>query len=365
MASTKDTVWKLEPHTRAKHEILKRYLQAWVPILSLGRFPKVLYVDGFAGPGIYSGGEPGSPIIALRAGHDQRVPITAQIRFLFIEKVADRAEMLEKQIAAEAPTFPTNFRVQVLNDTFEAAFGRVLESYKEQGQRLPPTFAFIDPFGWDVPFAMVAEIMSYRSCEVLVTFMYEEINRFIGLPDQERNFDKFFGCADWRDGITLIGPEKRNRFLHDLYMRQLHTEAKVMYVRSFKMQNERDVIDYYLFYGTNNLLGLEKMKDAVWKIDVTGEFRFSDATDPNQMIFFSEPRFDLLRREVANRFGGTEATVGDIERFVIGETAFRKAHYKRHVLKPMEQAGEIEPVNPRPGRQPGTYADRSLRLRFK
>ena len=53
MASTKDTVWELEPHTRAKHEILKRYLQAWVPILSLGRFPKVLYVDGFAGPGIY------------------------------------------------------------------------------------------------------------------------------------------------------------------------------------------------------------------------------------------------------------------------------------------------------------------------
>ena len=83
MASTKDTVWELEPHTRAKHEILKRYLQAWVPILSLGRFPKVLYVDGFAGPGIYSGGEPGSPIIALRAARDQRVPITAEISFLF------------------------------------------------------------------------------------------------------------------------------------------------------------------------------------------------------------------------------------------------------------------------------------------
>ncbi len=365
MASTKDTVWELEPHTRAKHEILRRYLQAWVPILSLGRFPKVLYVDSFAGPGIYSGGEPGSPIIALRAARDQRVPITAQIRFLFIEKIADRAEMLEKQIAAEAPTFPANLRIRVMNDTFEAAFGRVLESYKAQGQRLPPTFAFIDPFGWDVPFTMVAEIMRYSSCEVLVTFMYEEINRFIGHPDQEKNFDRFFGCKDWREGINLVGPEKRNRFFHDLYMRQLHMAAEVKYVRSFKMRNERDVTDYYLFYGTNNLLGLEKMKDAMWRIDETGEFMFSDATDPNQIVLFAEPRLDLLREEIAKRFGGAEATVDDIERFVIGDTAFRKAHYKRNVLKPMEQAGEIEPVNPRPGRKPGTYADRSLRLRFK
>ena len=128
MASTKDTVWDLEPHTRAKHEILERYLQAWVPILSLGRFPKVLYVDGFAGPGIYSGGEPGSPIIALRAARDQRVSITAEISFLFIEKKADRAGMLDEQIAAEAPAMPPNFQIEVKNDTFESAFGGVLRS---------------------------------------------------------------------------------------------------------------------------------------------------------------------------------------------------------------------------------------------
>jgi len=35
-------VWPLEPHTRAKHEILRRYLQAWTPILSDGGFPKIL-----------------------------------------------------------------------------------------------------------------------------------------------------------------------------------------------------------------------------------------------------------------------------------------------------------------------------------
>jgi hypothetical protein len=48
MAAPRQTIWQLEPHTRAKHEILKRYLQAWMIILSQGKFAEILYIDGFA-----------------------------------------------------------------------------------------------------------------------------------------------------------------------------------------------------------------------------------------------------------------------------------------------------------------------------
>ena len=64
MAAPRKTIWQLEHHTRAKHEILKRYLQAWMVILSQGKFSEILYIDGFAGPGEYDRGEVGSPIIA-------------------------------------------------------------------------------------------------------------------------------------------------------------------------------------------------------------------------------------------------------------------------------------------------------------
>lgn len=59
------TQWPLDPHTAAKHEILRRYLNAWFPILGTYN-GRVVFLDGFAGPGIYSQGEPGSPIVALR-----------------------------------------------------------------------------------------------------------------------------------------------------------------------------------------------------------------------------------------------------------------------------------------------------------
>jgi three-Cys-motif partner protein len=61
-----EATWPIEDHTSAKHELLRRYLGAWFPILvSRGFVRRVLFLDGFAGPGIYRGGEPGSPIIAM------------------------------------------------------------------------------------------------------------------------------------------------------------------------------------------------------------------------------------------------------------------------------------------------------------
>ena len=197
--------------------------------------------------------------------------------------------------------------------------------------------------------------------------MYEEINRFLGHPDQERNFDSFFGTDEWREGVEYDDSQKRNRFLHDLYHQQLRDIADAKYVRSFEMRNERDVVDYYLFYATNNILGLKKMKEAMWRVDESGEFRFSDATDPRQTVLFgNEPHFELLERQLLAHFWGLDASVEEVEEFVLAETAFRETHYK-WVLKSLEFATPpvIEVVDPPPGRRRGTYPDRSMRLRFR
>ena len=324
-----------------------------------------MYVDGFAGPGCYSKGEDGSPLIALRVALDLPAHVTARIRFVFVEERKDRVDVL-KEVAGSLD-IPDRFRIEVIGgETFETAFGRVLDSYK--GGRLPPTFAFIDPFGWSgVPFSMVQEVMRHRSCEVLVNFMYEEVNRFLGHPDQEANFDTFLGTREWRAGIRLAEPRSRIQFLHDLYYQQLRGVAGAKYVRSFEMRNERDVVDYYLFYATNNILGLKKMKEAMWRVDERGEFTFSDATDPKQAVLFgNEPRFDVLEHQLLAQFGGGDASIEEIEEFVLAETAFRETHYKRQVLKPLEQAepAVIEVIDPPLGRRVGTYPNKSMRLRF-
>lgn len=192
MAALATTIWDLEPHSRAKHEILRRYMQAWMAILGQSGYPELVYIDGFAGPGRYSRGEDGSPIIALKVAVDRQARIGATITFLFVEDREDRASVLG-QIVDEIER-PRRFSVRVAGTTFEQAVGSFLDEHDRKGQRPPPIFAFIDPFGWSgVPFGLVRRIMSFTSCECLITFMYEEINRFIGNPQQESNFEAFFG----------------------------------------------------------------------------------------------------------------------------------------------------------------------------
>ena len=66
MATPRTLLWPLEPHSKAKHLVLRNYLDAWLPILG-SRSGRILFVDGFAGPGQYESGEEGSPVVALRA----------------------------------------------------------------------------------------------------------------------------------------------------------------------------------------------------------------------------------------------------------------------------------------------------------
>ena len=105
------TVWPLEPHTAAKHSILRRYLQGYYPKMASAQ-TRLIFVDGFAGPGQYEGGQPGSPVIALEAltGHSQfQRWSNCVFSFLFIEEDRSRFELLEATLKARRD--PDNVKV--------------------------------------------------------------------------------------------------------------------------------------------------------------------------------------------------------------------------------------------------------------
>jgi three-Cys-motif partner protein len=292
-----------------------------------------------------------------------RPPLTAKVNFLFVEADTARANNLQTLVTQR--TLPANFRVIVEGGiTFEAAFQKRRSEFERNG-RLLPTFAFIDPFGWTgVPFQLVKSILQERSCEVFVNFIYDEINRFIGHPDQVANFNSFFGTDAWKTCIGETDPRKRNRILHDLYLKQLQTVAGAKYVRSFEMANQRDVTDYFLFYATSQLLGLKKMKEAMWKADESGDFRFSDATDPNQLVLFEKaPNFPVLQEQLIAEFSGKDVSVGTIEEFVLARTAFRESQYK-NILKSLEKSGQLKIVRANAARKSGTFADPNMIVRL-
>src|SRR5579883_3145334 len=147
LAKKLETIWDVDPHTQAKHAILRRYWEAWLPIMSTFN-ERVLYIDGFAGPGKYRTGEDGSPLIALTAARDHRAKPTAEIVFIFIEKEQDRFEHLKSVVAEIKPTLPPNFHVNCVHGTFDDQMTSVLDDLDSQRKRIAPSLVFIDPFGF-------------------------------------------------------------------------------------------------------------------------------------------------------------------------------------------------------------------------
>jgi three-Cys-motif partner protein len=103
----------------------------------------------------------------------------------------------------------------------------------------------------------MADLMKRPSTELLLNFMFEEINRFLSHEDQLENFDALFGSPDWRKADELSGRARKN-FLHDLYRDQLRSVAGARYVRSFEMLNDRGTSDYFCFSRRESFLVCER-----------------------------------------------------------------------------------------------------------
>ncbi|MDP9267415.1 MAG: three-Cys-motif partner protein TcmP [Acidobacteriota bacterium] len=348
------TIWKIDAHTVKKHEILRRYWEAWLPIMGTWN-GRILFIDGFAGPGRYEGGEDGSPVVVLKAAIQHRYKVKAEVLFLFIEKDKDRCEHLRQVLKEMKPSLPGNFKYDCIEGSFDEEITKNLTELAQNKKKLAPALVFVDPFGFShTPYETIAKLLQNPRCDVLINFMFEEINRFLALPEQPRNYDKLFGTDEWRKALAMP-PGDRRKFLHDLYLAQLRKVAK--YVRSFEMVNKGNATDYFLFFASNSLRGLEKMKEAMWRADSTGEYSFSDYTDARglQSLFADNPDFNQLRDLIVGRFREQQATIEQIHEFVVAETLFLGTHYKTKILKPLEAEGKLQVVSAPPKRKRGTF----------
>lgn len=337
MTKPSETLWEIEPHTKAKHEILRRYLGAWFPILG-SKLPRIVYIDGFCGPGRYLGGEEGSPIIALKEALKQPVLATSEVNFLFIDERADRITHLEKELSTLK--IPKNFHVSPLVNEFENTITKILEDLQREGYQLAPTFAFIDPFGFmGAPFSLVERLLKNPRTEVFINIMIDFVNRFVEhpTPAAQQHIKGLLSVTD-EEISKVVNSQDRKLAFRQLYQERLHKHAK--FVRFFEMYDDRNRLIYYLFFASNHPLGHKKMKEAFWRVDSQSGFKFSDRTDPNQPVLFElDPSVDLAKT-LKTQFSGTTQKSERVISFVEDETSYIETHAKKALIH-LENEKEI------------------------
>jgi three-Cys-motif partner protein len=325
LATPVDVLWPRDPHTAAKHTLLRRYLSAWFPIMAK-QFSDtgITFLDAFAGPGEYTNSAESSPAIAMTqavrpdvSGH------SAPIRLVFIEEDRQRAEHLENLIAAR---FPTSTRSRTLvtkvhrgkcGDLYDRAIGEV-------GGWDGPVFANLDGWGVDTDYEIVRRVARQQSSEVLVTFQDQFFVRFAE-GDQEAG-ERVFGHSDWRS-VGQLPTSRKKPFLLDLYRQGLHA-AGFKYVLTFEMIDEGGH-SLHLFFGTTSDVAVRKFKDGLWEVDGISGQRFRDPRDPDQMSFdILEPDFGPLAASVLDQLEAGDVDLAALRRHALLETIYKESHVK-------------------------------------
>jgi len=336
MSAPKTILWDIELHTQAKHKILKNYLGAWFGILSK-EYQRIVYLDGFCGPGRYTGGEDGSPIIALdQAIFHANKNSGTEFVLLFFDEDERRIDHLKSEI--QTKQIPSNVCVSPYHEEFAHQADRLY--FQQNGLKFAPTFAFIDPFGFSgIPLDIIVRFLHNKSTEVFINIMADSINRFINHPNASvpQHIIDTFGTSQVVDIIKKAGD--RFAALRDLYQSQLSKHAK--FVRYFEMCDENNRTIYYLFFASNNALGHKKMKESFWKVDTFSGYKFSDKTNPDQLVLFLGDPSEIVASILSAKFKGLTVLTNEIFLFINNDTSYIESHAKG-ALKRLEEKGVIQ-----------------------
>ncbi|NVJ65369.1 MAG: three-Cys-motif partner protein TcmP [Gammaproteobacteria bacterium] len=351
----------MDEHTHGKHLVLKSYLHAWLPIM--GRYnQELLIIDGFAGPGIYENGEPGSPLIMLDAliEHSYQALNAQKVTFYFIEKESKRLEHLKQSIANKYESLPKNIEINFHNGTFDGSYPKLLNSIEHQNKLKAPCFAMLDPFGVsDTPMNVINKLLENPKAEVYISFMYSFINRFKSRAEFAAPLDKLYGCDGWRKGISIEDKEERKHFYYNLYKAQLKTSGANHVVHLDLYRKNRLI--YALFFATKHHKGSDKMKEAMWRYAPDGDFCFYGSHSKQLKLTTCNPDFEHLKKQLSEKFNDCGwISINAIQSFVASdETDFHTGQTKSQALKPMEKEGIIK-IKDGTRKRAMTYPDGTL-----
>lgn len=208
-----------QPAAVLKHGVLKRYPTVFAAKTGLSSGGKVVYLDGFAGPGRYepregqTEGDKGSPLLAVQTA-GALTNINRDLNCVFVERNRSYAKDLRATLEKEAPA---SLQYRVREGDVIDHLDEVLELAADR-----PLLAFLDPFGTGLPYEDMTQRLLARpqrwATEVLFNFNLNSVTRTGGLlnntgPDRNgrdatlARIDAFLGGDWWREEFRAFRQE--------------------------------------------------------------------------------------------------------------------------------------------------------------
>lgn len=267
----------------------------------------VIYVDGFCGPGEYTGGEDGSPVLAAKRASEAAEQFPGfKATLFFIDQDQEVLAHLETLGSVAAPH--QNVSINLLRGDFLGELDKIL-SYLKLHPRAP-IFSFVDPFGFgQSPYEKLKLLMHNSSSELFINFMCGFMNRFKDHHDEDvrDKIREMIGIEDLSQFKSSSDPIGEMCRLFEINLRKLGKHTL-----KFAMRDEGNIRDNAFFFCGRNALGFKKIKEAMWRIDPIHGSEFSahreQKNDARQVTLFEDTAYTApLGRLLSDRFKGMKA----------------------------------------------------------
>ncbi len=270
-----------KPWSLQKDRILHEYVPAYLQKVSRNPGRPILLVDGFAGPGRFVSGEPGSPLIL--AADIAAAGVAPTPRLLAIE----RHPVLHAELARNLTGYGN---ARVVHGSFDDAVPGILAEASSCS-----TFLFLDPFAiagltWDSLRRLLSLIRDQRlSVEVLLNFnAHAFVRRARGAlamaldaadDDADEDFDAWAGAEPdlarldaavggpwWREVLKTAptGPAAVDLLVKGLTTRLRAISQEACFYPVYGHW-KHEVPKYFLVFATRSSVALCLMNDAMYK----------------------------------------------------------------------------------------------------
>ncbi len=332
--------WEYEDQTQMKHTVVKDYFKVWAT--KLGQYHTVYYFDCFGGCGVYlKDNTPsyGSPFLIAEVASELKDNHNRDTEIWVTEPDKECYENLNKIYADLKGNLSVDMHIGQMKFENFIKHEWTQGKYKNDST---PVFFFIDPFGYNLDFDDIEDIMAHQRNEMIINFMFNHISWFIGTKDNPKlseRFDRFFGTEEWREAIALTG-EEREKKLVSVYKQQLKKNAK--YVFPYKLSfPDKNRTYYYLFHVTNSRDGCSIMK-SVFASSNFGRVEYLGKNGDVLTLFdMTEMKVGDIKNILIKKYSGRETTFDEIVDGIIDETLYLEKDI-RTAIKSLKKDGIVQ-----------------------
>lgn len=339
----------LPPHSEAKIQLLKAYLEAYLAVVGHDRYTeRVFLADLFCGPGMYQGNKAGSPVEIGRmlAGLHKAHPSAPKTDFLFNDADGKNTADVEGFLRPLESAHP---KIKLIPSSKDAA-GLIPDLLAEQADQTLKSkrFYFVDPFGYSqVSLAEILSLLQSNGTELLLfqpcSFMFRFSEK--GTPEALAGFMEELSRGNpWPKGLNIMGYIQHTKRLLRARLEGTH------FVDTFTIQKDAHTV-FCLFFFTRHIRGFEKMLEAKWRFNgETGHgWHYSSATGVDDLFASPMPQTQMLDKALDSLLDGKAATNAEVYRETL-EQGFLPKH-ANEVLTAWQKAGKVtvEPPPPRSG----------------